>query len=65
MTKDGFEAVQKGSSYSDSHGIQNTGISFFYKSADARYAVEASLQHKPIQGKTAFYGYYVTKVAKQ
>jgi hypothetical protein len=66
MTKDGLEAVEKGSSYQDySTNARNTTITFLYKTDDARYAVDANLVHKPIGDKTGFFGFTVTKVAKQ
>jgi hypothetical protein len=56
MTKDGVEAVQKGSTWTSGGDPSTTSIVVLYKTADARYAVDAILQHKPVGDTSAFFG---------
>ena len=66
IKKDGVQAVEK-----DSGGFRsgdepwNTNVLILYDAGDARYAVDATIQHKPLGGKSAFFGFTVKRVAKQ
>jgi hypothetical protein len=66
MKKDGIEAVEKGSgAYRIGDDPWSTPLTLLYKAGDAHYAVDMTIQHKPLGGKSAFYGFSVTRVAKQ
>jgi hypothetical protein len=65
MKKDEVVAVEKNGGWSVSGGPWTTPLVFLYDAGDARYAVEAEIQTRPVGGKSAFFGFTVKSVAKQ
>jgi hypothetical protein len=66
IKKDGVQAVEKESGgWRVGDEAWNTSILILYDVGDARYAVDATIQHKPLGGKSAFFGFAVKRVAEQ
>ena len=43
----------------------STRVTFLYEDQGTKYAVEANVQHRRVAGQRAFFGFDVTRVAKQ
>jgi hypothetical protein len=65
MHKTGITALKVGNGFSANNGPWEHEVTFLYSTDDATYAVIGNLEHRAVEGKQAFFGFKVERVAKQ
>jgi hypothetical protein len=66
IKREEVEAVQfADTATSINNGPWSKDVTFLLKTAEGRYAVEAQISYRAVEGKTAFFGMEVKTVAKQ
>jgi hypothetical protein len=63
--KSGITALKVGDGSSINNGPWEHEVTFLYSTGDATYAVSGHVEHRAVEGKQAFFGFKVDRVAKQ